>query len=347
MTFPLLPRLLPSHSEFNFDPDEHDLFCLHLAEYVHRFEWERKMHYPEKPAGDRPGCLRSSQEDPRRRWRWRSEPSLAASHLFGDREDFWQKQFKSIRHQERGMMSNPDHRTFFGFRNQSDFTALFSHPSSIRSNGRIPVFHIFRQSRVELQQGRSQFVRATGAGSLASSNQQPETRPGEKAHFVVDSGATYDQALINQVRNDPSGRLKSMLDIPLVKGQEIPVVAKFFTDYTQPGSDPVTVVTTTVRDLAGPNWKTNDSGNILPGPGGTPSPRGITIYLASGSNLFRNQEIQQKFQYRGWERHLRLRQCGCGLELEPLYEFIGQQSPYEWIQAPLEITGRLGQDCFS
>ena len=45
--------------------------------------------------------------------------------------------------------------------------------------------------------------------------------PGEKAHFVVGSGATYDWALINQVRNDPSGRLKSMLDIPLVKGQEI------------------------------------------------------------------------------------------------------------------------------
>ena len=102
---------------------------------------------PEKPAGDRPGCLRSSQEDPRRRWRWRSEPSLAASYLFGRPRGLLEKQFKNVRHQERGMMSNPDHRTFFGFRNQSDFTALFSHPSSIRSNGRIPVFHIFRQSR--------------------------------------------------------------------------------------------------------------------------------------------------------------------------------------------------------
>ena len=53
-----------------------------------------------------------------------------------------------------------------------------------------------------------------------------------------------------------------------------------------------------------------------------------------------------KFQHQGWERHLRLRQCGCGLEHEPLHESLGQQSPYEWIQAPLEITGRLGQELF-
>ena len=70
---------------------------------------------PEKPAGDRPGCLRSSQEDPgggggggvSRPWR---RPIYS-----GDREDFWQKQFKNVRHQERGMMSNPDHRTFLAF----------------------------------------------------------------------------------------------------------------------------------------------------------------------------------------------------------------------------------------
>ena len=72
-----------------------------------------------------------------------------------------------------------------------------------------------------------------------------------------------------------------MLDIPLVKGQEIPVVAKFFTDYTQPGSDPVTVrhYLSHIKGISRAELENiDDSGNILPGPGGTPSPRGITIY---------------------------------------------------------------------
>ena len=175
----------------------------------------------------------------------------------GDREDFWQKQFKNVRHQERGMMSNPDHRTFWlsepiGFYRPLQSSLL--HPFQRQDS----CFSHFSAKPIELQQGRSQFVRATGAVPLRLRISSLKLAPGEKAHFVVDSGATYDWALINQVRNDPSGRLKSMLDIPLVKGQEIPVVAKFFTDYTQPGSDPVTVRTTslTLRESAGPNWKT-------------------------------------------------------------------------------------------
>ena len=278
---------LPSHSEFNFDPDKHDLFASiwpnTFIDLNGNGRWDpgetgrRPPRLPPVKPGRPPGGGGGGGAS--RPWR---RPIYS-----GDREDFWQKQFKNVRHQERGMMSNPDHRTFFGFRNQSDFTALFSHPSSIRSNGRIPVFHIFRQSRVELQQGRSQFVRATGAVPLRLRISSLKLAPGEKAHFVVDSGATYDWALINQVRNDPSGRLKSMLDIPLVKGQEIPVVAKFFTDYTQPGSDPVTVrhYLSHVKGISRAELENiDDSGNILPGPGGTPSPRGITIYLASGSN---------------------------------------------------------------
>ena len=228
-----------------------------------------------------------ARKTPRRRWRWRSEPSLATSHLFGRPRGLLAKtiQERQASGKRHDVESGPPN--LFWLSEPIGFTALFSHPSSIRSNGRIPVFHIFRQSRVELQQGRSQFVRATGAVPLRLRISSLKLAPGEKAHFVVDSGATYDWALINQVRNDPSGRLKSMLDIPLVKGQEIPVVAKFFTDYTQPGSDPVTVrhYLSHIKGISRAELENiDDNGNILPGSGGTPSPRGITIYLASGSN---------------------------------------------------------------
>ena len=111
--------------------------------------------------------------------------------------------------------------------------------------------------------------------------------PGEKAHFVVDSGATYDWALINQVRNDPSGRLKSMLDIPLVKGQEIPVVASSLLIIRNREAIrlPCVQYLSHIKGISRAELENiDDNGGILPGSGGTPSPRGITIYLVSGSN---------------------------------------------------------------
>ena len=82
---------------------------------------------------------------------------LGASHLFGRPRGLLGKQFKnaSIR-KEHDVESGPPNL----FRPDNPISPPSSSSSSIRSNGRIPVFH--RQSRVELQQGRSQFVRAGG-----------------------------------------------------------------------------------------------------------------------------------------------------------------------------------------
>ena len=266
---------LPSESEFNFDPDEQDLFASiwpnTFIDLNGNGRWDPGEHgkrpprlppvKPGRPPGGGGGGGSS------RPWR---RPIYS-----GDREDFWQKQFKSRqasgkRHDVESGPPEP-----FWLSEPIGFYRPLSHPSSIRSNGRIPVFHIFRQSRIELQQGRSQFVRATGAVPLRLRISNMKLNPGEKAHFVVGSGATYDWALISQVRNDPSGRSKSLLDIPLVKGPEIPAIAKFFTSYTQPGSDPVTVrhYVSHVKGISRAELENiDDKGNILPGPGGTPSP---------------------------------------------------------------------------
>jgi hypothetical protein len=288
---------LPSNSEFNFDPDDDALFASiwpnTFIDLNGNGRWDpgetgrRPPRLPPVKPG-KPGGGGGGGGS--RRWR---RPIYS-----GDRHDFWDKQFKHVSHQERNKISNAANRNFFRFRNESDFTPLFSHPSSIRSNGKIPVFHIFRQSRVELQSGRSTFVRATGAVPLRLRISSLKLDPGEKAHFVVESGATYDWSLIKQVRNDPSGRSKSLLDIPLVKGPEIPVIAKFFTDYTQPGSDPVTVRhwLSHIKGITRAELENIDeTGNILPGLGGTPSPRGITIYLASGSNEFAIKKFSKSF----------------------------------------------------
>ena len=291
---------VPSKSEFDLNPADDSLFASiwpnTFIDLNGNGRWDRgepgkrPPRLPPVKPGRPPGGGGGGGSAPRP---WR-RPIYS-----GDREDFWKKNFKLVRHQERGKMSNSDHRTFYRFRNESDFTPLFSHPSSIRSNGRIPVFHIFRQSRVELRPGSSQFVRATGAVPLRLRISDLVLEPGEKAHFTVGSGATYDWALINRVRNDPSGQTKSLLDIPLVKGPEIPVIAKFFTDYTQSGSDPVTVRhwLSHIKGISRAELENiDDQGNILPGLGGTPSPRGITLYLASGSTEFPIKKFSKSFQ---------------------------------------------------
>ena len=184
-------------------------------------------------------------------------------------------------------------------------------------------------------------MRATGAVPLRLRISSLKLAPGEKAHFVVDSGATYDWALINQVRNDPSGRLKSMLDIPLVKGQEIPVVAKFFTDYTQPGSDPVTVrhYLSHIKGISRAELENiDDSGNILPVRRYAFAQRNHHI-LGLGQQRTRNQEIQQKFQYRGWERHLRLRQCGADLSLNRFMNLSGNKAPMNGFRLRWKLPG--------
>jgi hypothetical protein len=340
---------LPSSSEFNFDqPDEALLASIWPPTFIDlngNGRWDpgesgkRPPKFPPVKPG-RPGGG-GGGGGPRPPWR---RPIYT-----GDREDFWRKQFKDVRHQERGMMSNPDHRTFFRFRNESNFTPLFGHTSSIRSNGRIPVFHIFRQSRIELQPGRSQFVRATGAVPLRLRISGLKLAPGEKAHFTVGSGATYDWNLISQVRNDPSGRSKSLLDIPLVKGPEIPVIAKFFTDYTQPGSDPITVRhwLSHIKGISRAELENiDDKGNILPGLGGTPSPRGITLYLASGSSEFPIKKFSKSFQIGLGAGLLDYANANSDLGLSRFMNLSGNKAPMNGFRLRWKLPGNSNKIVF-
>ena len=332
---------LPSESEFNFDPDEHDLFASiwpnTFIDLNGNGRWDpgetgrRPPRLPPVKPGRPPGGGGGGGVS--RPWR---RPIYS-----GDREDFWQKQFKNARHQERGMMSNPTTEPFLAFG-----TNRILPPSSVIPPPSVPTagflfFTFFGKAGLNFSKAVLNSCGLRGR-FLCASNQCLKLAPGEKAHFVVDSGATYDWALINQVRNDPSGRLKSMLDIPLVKGQEIPVVAKFFTDYTQPGSDPVTVrhYLSHVKGISRAELENiDDSGNILPGPGGTPSPRGITIYLASGSNEHVIKKFSKSFNIGVGSGTCDYANAAADLSLNRFMNLSGNKAPMNGFRLRWKLPG--------